>query len=65
MTFDEIWNQLLRKRPELGDGGATIELTADNLRQLLRQVYEQGQKSADRDSKNPFAELFGRGFDDG
>lgn len=45
MTFDDIWNQLLAKKPALRDDAAQVTFTADNFKRLLRQVYEQGQKS--------------------
>lgn len=45
MTFREIWQQLVRKDSRLLDGDAKVEFTSSNLKKLLEQVYEQGQKS--------------------
>lgn len=63
MTFYQIWNQLLRKCPDLARGEAKIEFTSDNLQQLLRQVYEQGEKQGQvnkpASSGNPFSQMFG------
>lgn len=65
MTFDQIWEQLVRKQPKLDQDDSMVEFTADNLRWLLRQVYEQGEASVPRspaagsDSGNSFAEFFG------
>ncbi len=46
MTFDEIWKQLERKRPELTTQDAIVEIRSVALKCLLRQVFEIGQKSA-------------------
>lgn len=65
MTFDEIWNQLLRKSPSLAKDESTVEFRADNLKLLLRQVYEQGEKqgqSKPHQATNPFSSLFGGGL---
>jgi hypothetical protein len=43
MEFEEIWNQLVRKSNALTNPAAKVEFTADNLKRLLRQVYEQGE----------------------
>ena len=45
MTFQEIWTSLCKKRPLLNDPNATVEVSSEGFRKLLRQVYEQGQKS--------------------
>lgn len=42
MGFDDIWNQLLAKKPALSDDEATFVCPVANLRKLLRQVYDQG-----------------------
>lgn len=46
ITFGKVWQQLVTKRPELEKPETKVEFTAGNLRRLLEQVYEQGQKSA-------------------
>lgn len=45
MTFDQIWQSLCRKKPNLTDSTATVEMSTGNLRALLRQVYKQGHKA--------------------
>lgn len=45
MTFQEIWQQLCRKRPLLADPDSTVEFKSANLKSLLRQAYEQGEKA--------------------
>jgi hypothetical protein len=45
MTFQEIWRQLCRKRPLLSDPDSTVEFKSVNLKSLLRQAYEQGEKA--------------------
>lgn len=45
LSFGEVWSQLVRKSPSLGDDGAKVEFEAHNLKALLRQVYGQGVKS--------------------
>lgn len=52
MTFDAIWEQLRRKNPALSKGDSTVEFRSDNLKTLLRQVYEQGVKSAPKTDSN-------------
>lgn len=46
MSFTEFWQQLLTKRPKLAEPDATIEITADNLKRLLHQTYDQGEMNA-------------------
>lgn len=46
MTFQQIWDQLVIKQPRLADRSAKVEFSSDNLKTLLRQVYEQGEKQA-------------------
>ena len=61
MTFDAIWQQLERKQPRLRRD-CRIEFTSGNLRALLRQVYEQGQKSTSASSDKTttaFRDIFG------
>lgn len=45
MTFHDIWNQLLKKSSSLADPQSKVEFTSENLKALLRQVYEQGEKA--------------------
>lgn len=49
MTFGEIWASLVNKCPDLANDAAVVEFRSDNLRRLLRQVYDQGAKSVVRD----------------
>ena len=46
MTLEDIWNQLIRKQPQLAKDDTTIEFKSQNLKALLSQVYEQAQKAA-------------------
>ena len=61
MTFDAIWQQLCRKVPKLENDSAKVEFESKNLRALLRQVYEQGERNAPKppEPKNPFSDIFG------
>lgn len=63
MTFKEIWSQLVKKRPELAKAETVVEFKSENLEMLLKQVYEQGQKSvkpADKPSGfDSFSSMFG------
>ena len=66
MKFDDIWNQLCRKQPKLGNADSVVEFKSGNLKALLRQVYEQGQKSANDANQrqasgpfDPFKSMFG------
>jgi len=47
MTFSEIWNKLCDKHPALLINGKVHEIKSENLKSLLKQVYEKGQKSTD------------------
>ena len=58
MAFEEVWNQLLRKSPKLEKSEATVTITSDNLKQLLRQTYGQGVKSQNSSTFDPFKGLF-------
>lgn len=58
MTSDEIWEQLKRKQPKLERSDAVVEITAGNLRRLLRQAYEQGEASRPSSPGPPFFEDF-------
>lgn len=60
MTFDAIWEQLCRKNPSLSKGDSTVEFKSDNLKILLRQVYDQGVKSVPKadPAKNSFDSIF-------
>ena len=61
MTFDEIWKQLMGKQPKLDKADADVTFKAENLKALLRQVYEQGRQSAPRGSAaaDMFSGIFG------
>lgn len=67
MTFDQIWNQLLKKSSDLADPQAKVEFSSENLKALLRQVYEQAEKTGAEKSKqdsspNMFDRMFGGGL---
>lgn len=61
MTFDQIWERLARKKPALEQDDSVVTFTSANLRQLLRQVYDQGEASSHDKAPagNPFSDLFG------
>jgi hypothetical protein len=60
MTFKQIWDQLLRKSPKLSNDQAEVTFKSDNLKALLKQVYDQGKKSAGEKKpvRDPFEGLF-------
>jgi hypothetical protein len=65
MTFEAIWQQLCSKKPALKTPETKIvEFTSQNLKALLRQVYEQGERhgreSAEQPAKprDPFGGIF-------
>ena len=58
MTFDEIWNQLTRKRPELEKDDGVLEFKALALKCLLRQVFEQGQGNSPISRSSLFDDIF-------
>lgn len=51
MTFQDIWNQLVRKNPAIAENGKTVEFQSENLKRLLRQVYEQGERKGKSDAE--------------
>ena len=61
MKFSEIWSQLCRKDARLNTDGTKVEFESQNLKRLLEQVYEQGQKSAPQPKSSGVD--FGRIFD--
>lgn len=54
MKFDEIWQQLERKNADLKNDEAEVVFKAKNLRHLLRQVYDQGEKEAKPPTREEF-----------
>lgn len=63
MKFYEIWNQLVRKNSKLENDDAEVTFKASNLKALLRQVYEQGEKEATVEPAGPIYNPFDRMFD--
>ena len=59
VKFEDIWEQLRRKRPTLDDPGSVVEISSGSMKKLLRQVYDQGRKSA---PKNGDTSIFGDFF---
>ena len=50
MTFAEIWEQLLKKKPGMEDVNCPCTITGIALKRLLRQVYDQGWKEGAEES---------------
>lgn len=63
MTFNEIWEQLCRKEPLLRRPESQVTFTSENLRSLLEQVYEQGERSGKEKQKysGDLGDIFGFG----
>ena len=61
MTLEGIWEQLVRKNPSLARSDVTVEFSPQNLKALLRQVYEQGQNSVATHNR-PFSDMFNEMF---
>lgn len=59
MKFQDIWNQLLRKRPALADSEKVVEFRPAALKMLLEQVYEQGVKAGSPPPAPNFGDIFG------
>lgn len=66
MSFQDIWAQLCRKEPSLLKPETVVEFKSDNLKALLLQVYEQGQRSIQKNidatrksSGKFFGDIFG------
>ena len=53
MTFDTIWLRLCEKSHLLVDGESIVEFRSKNLKILLKQVFEQGQKSIPKSDPLP------------
>jgi hypothetical protein len=60
MTFNDIWQKLCTKKPTLCNANSTAEFTSENLKKLLRQVYEQGE--AEGKKSKPERSLFDKIF---
>lgn len=59
MTFNDIWNQLVRKQPKLTDSDTVVEFKTANFKRLLEQVYEQGKKAGEGGQPHkPYSDLF-------
>jgi len=52
LTFNQIWEQLKQKKPNIEDSGIVLEFSSENLKVLLRQVYEQGKESGKKPVDN-------------
>lgn len=68
MTFQALWDQLRNKRPALDRSDSTLEFKPENLKKLLRQVYDVGHQSGKavgqpittkEPSSNPYDDLMG------
>jgi hypothetical protein len=64
VTFNQLWDQLVRKKPDLSDDGAKVTITSLSLKAMLRQAYEQGQLSkpassavSEKSSRSSFADI--------
>lgn len=53
MSFDIHWLLFVKKRPKLDKEDAVVEITAKNLKSLMRQAYEKGYADGEKDT-NPF-----------
>jgi len=59
MTFESIWLEILKKKPDLVSHVAVIEINSEQFKKLLRQVYEKGV-NAGKNSNSLFEDLFGK-----
>jgi hypothetical protein len=75
MTFEKLWDALCVKRKVLKDPEGEITMKAKNLKNTLRQAYEQGSKhqgdlmdtmkkmmDKGKPKSNPMEDLFGDFF---
>ncbi len=46
LSLEQIWQQLCKKDSRLDQPETVVDFKAENLKKLLAQVYEQGQRSA-------------------
>lgn len=44
MKFSDLWDSLIKKKPDLSDDNATVTIKSSALKKLLYQSYEQGAK---------------------
>ena len=60
MSFNDLWQALVRKRPPLANESITIEMTPANLRKLCEQMYDQGVKAERKaaETAQKFREMF-------
>lgn len=52
MTFDKVWKRFCGKRIVLSKPGATLELTVEEIKELLRDAYEDGCRDGEEESTN-------------
>jgi hypothetical protein len=45
LSLEQIWQQLCKKDSRLAQPETVVDFKSENLKKLLAQVYEQGQKS--------------------
>jgi hypothetical protein len=62
MTFENLWQALVRRNARLQNPDSTVTMTAANFRKALAQAYEHGQQEgrAERPVNDLFGSLFGR-----
>lgn len=44
MTFDDLWKDLVRKNPGLGDREASVRMPTGMLRRHLERAFEEGRR---------------------
>jgi hypothetical protein len=57
--FEDYWNGLVAKRPELANPETKTEFLSKNLRKLCEQFYNAGSKN-ESSKKSVFDSIFGK-----
>jgi hypothetical protein len=57
LTLEQIWQQLCKKDTRLNQPETVVDFKSENLKKLLAQVYEQGQRSAKSNGDSGFGWL--------
>lgn len=58
MTFDALWLKMMEKRPLLADPKATVTISVEAFKFLLKQAHEKGVEQG-RSEPSLFDSIFG------
>ncbi len=52
MSFDSIWSNLTKSKPDLLDSSSKIVISSKEFKNLLKQVYDKGIRDAMKETES-------------